>query len=95
VITGFVALFQVGQVDVFPAIDNMALFLLQIVQKLTIMDDKNKRGPQDASRVNVHEDYELRYWTERFNISADELRAAVTAAGPSVSAIEAYLKGRR
>lgn len=59
------------------------------------MDDKNKRGPQDASKVNVNEDYELRYWTKRFNISEERLREAVKEVGPSVSAIEEYLKKGR
>lgn len=59
------------------------------------MDDKNKRGPQDASRVNVNEDYELQYWTERFNVSREELREAVKEAGPSVSALEEFFKGKK
>jgi hypothetical protein len=31
-------------------------------------DDKSKRGPQDRSRINTAEDYEVRYWKsgERF-----------------------------
>jgi hypothetical protein len=29
-------------------------------------DEKNERGPQDASRINVNEDYELRYWSKKF-----------------------------
>ena len=44
------------------------------------MADKNKRGTQDASKVNIHEDYELRYWSERFKISKQELRIAVEQA---------------
>lgn len=59
------------------------------------MDDKNKRGPQDASRVNVNEDYELQYWTERFNVSRDELREAVKQAGPSVTALEEFFKAKK
>ncbi len=59
------------------------------------MDDKNKKGPQDASRVNVNEDYELQYWSERFNITRDELKKAVAEAGPSVSALEEFLKRKR
>ncbi|WP_437229313.1 DUF3606 domain-containing protein [Planctomicrobium sp. SH661] len=55
-------------------------------------DDRTKKGPQDAQRVNVNEDYELAYWTKRFGVSADELRAAVKSVGTSVSAIEAALK---
>jgi len=30
------------------------------------MDDKTKTAPQDAKRVNIHEDYEVRYWTQKF-----------------------------
>ena len=26
------------------------------------MDDKSKKRPQDAQRVNMNEDYEVRYW---------------------------------
>ncbi|MDO9359113.1 MAG: DUF3606 domain-containing protein [Polaromonas sp.] len=55
-------------------------------------DDKNNRGPADRSRINVNEEYELSYWKTRLNCSADELRAAVKAAGPSVDAVEKYLK---
>jgi hypothetical protein len=41
----------------------------------------------------VHEDYELRHWTKKFGVSADQLKAAVTAVGPTVKAVEAHLKG--
>ena len=52
-------------------------------------DDKTKTGPQDASRINVHEDYELSYWTKKFGVTADELRAAVRRAGTSVKDVKA------
>lgn len=29
-------------------------------------DDKTKKGPTDASKVNVHEDYEVQYWCKKF-----------------------------
>ena len=29
-------------------------------------DNLNKRGPQDASKINVNEEWELRYWTQKF-----------------------------
>ena len=29
-------------------------------------DDKSKSGPADRARINANEDYELRYWTEKF-----------------------------
>jgi len=57
-------------------------------------DDKTKTGPQDAARVNVHEDYEVAYWCKRFGCTPEALRAAVRKAGVMVSDVEAELKRR-
>jgi len=57
-------------------------------------DDKTKTRPQDASRINIHEPYELEYWTKRFSVTADRLRAAVAKAGTSVKAVEDELARR-
>lgn len=54
-------------------------------------DDKNKSGSPDRDRINVNEDYELQYWTKTLGVSADELRAAVKAAGPTAKAVRAHL----
>jgi hypothetical protein len=37
-------------------------------------DDKSNRGAQDRSRVNVREDYELRYWTRKWGVTEVELK---------------------
>ena len=58
------------------------------------MDDKTKKGPQDASRVNVNEPWELRYWTQKFGVTAEKLRTAVKAVGPMVKDVETQLKRR-
>ena len=29
-------------------------------------DDKTIRGPADRTRVNTHEDYEVEYWSKKF-----------------------------
>ena len=58
-------------------------------------DDKTKRGPQDPSRIDMHEDHELAYWTKKFGVTADELRGAVKSAGTYVKAVEAELKSGR
>ena len=55
-------------------------------------DYKSNRGRQDASRINVNEDYEVRYWTKKFGGTAEQLRAAVKAVGVSAKAVEAHLK---
>lgn len=55
------------------------------------MDDLTKLRPQDSSKVNVHEDWELRYWTKTLGVSADQLRAAVRAVGVSAAAVRRHL----
>ena len=54
-------------------------------------DDKTKRAPQDDSRINLNEDYEVRYWTQKFGVTKEQLAAAVKAAGVSAQAVGAYL----
>jgi hypothetical protein len=44
-------------------------------------DDKSKVAA-DRKRINVNEDYELRYWTEKFGVSAEDLKRAVERVGP-------------
>jgi hypothetical protein len=55
-------------------------------------DDPSKRGPQDRSRINTSEDYEVRYWSEKFGVSPEQLKAAVRKVGNSVEAVEWELK---
>ena len=55
-------------------------------------DDKNDRGPADRARVNVEEDYEVRYWTAKWGVTADELRRAVAKVGVSAEAVEHELR---
>lgn len=56
-------------------------------------DNLQNRGPQDRSRVNLSEDYEVRYWSKEFGVSEQQLRQAVERAGsPSVEAVKKALK---
>jgi hypothetical protein len=56
-------------------------------------DDRTQRGPQDSSRINLNEDYEVRYWTNKFNCTEAELRRAVQASGSIAAKVEQFLKG--
>ena len=58
-------------------------------------DDKTKRGPADASRVNVNEKYEVDYWTEKFNCTEAELRACVKEVGPMVKDVKICLEKKK
>ena len=54
-------------------------------------DDTNNRGPQDRQRINVNEDYEVRWWTKELGVSEEQLRAAVAQAGVMADAVRAQL----
>jgi hypothetical protein len=58
-------------------------------------DDKSKVGSPDRDRINISEDYEVRYWSEKFGVSASQLKDAVKAVGPMSKAVGAHLKGRK
>ncbi|OJX26110.1 hypothetical protein KDK82_6142 [Delftia sp. K82] len=55
-------------------------------------DDKTKTGGQDRTRIDVNEDYELRDWSKKFNVTPEQLKAAVKAVGTSSAAVEQHLK---
>lgn len=55
-------------------------------------DDKTKTGGQDRTRIDVNEDYELRDWSKKFNVTTEQLKAAVKAVGTSSAAVEQHLK---
>ena len=54
-------------------------------------DNLNERGPQDRSRVNVNEAWELQYWSRKFGVTEEQLKDAVKAAGPSADAVGKHL----
>jgi hypothetical protein len=47
-----------------------------------LADDKTKKGPADAQRVNISEPYEVTYWSDKWGVSAQTLKAAVMKVGP-------------
>ena len=62
-----------------------------VVGSLPMADDKNDRGPADRTRVNVNEDYEVQYWSKKFGVSPDQLRAAVKKVGVMAADVEKEL----
>ncbi len=49
------------------------------------MDNPKDTGHPDRDLINVHQDYELRYWCKKWAITADQLRQAAKRAQPSES----------
>jgi hypothetical protein len=58
----------------------------------TMSDDTSLRAPQDASRISLEEDYEVRYWTKKWGVSREKLEEAVQQVGQSASAVAIYLQ---
>jgi len=57
-----------------------------------MMDNKDNIGSPDRDRINVNEDYELQYWSEKFGVSRDELKAAVKAVGTFADDVRKHLE---
>lgn len=55
-------------------------------------DDKRNPGRPDRDRINMEEDYEVQYWSEKFGVSQEELAAAVEKVGPVASDVQRELK---
>jgi Protein of unknown function (DUF3606) len=47
-------------------------------------DDKTKSDYRDRDRINVHEDYELRYWTKELGVTPEKLKQTVKDVGVMV-----------
>jgi hypothetical protein len=47
----------------------------------------------DRRPLNVDLDYDARWWTEEFRVSAAQLDAAVMAVGPLADDVRRYLQG--
>jgi len=54
-------------------------------------DDLTNRGPQDRSRINLSESWEVQYWTKKFSVTEKQLRDAVQAVGSSADAVQKKL----
>jgi hypothetical protein len=47
-------------------------------------DDTTKRDYRDRDRINVQEDYELRYWTKELGVTPEKLKQTVEKVGKMV-----------
>ena len=45
------------------------------------MDNKKDTGHPDRDEIDINEDYEVRYWSSKWSITADQLKKARAHAG--------------
>jgi uncharacterized protein DUF3606 len=55
------------------------------------MDDLKNKGPQDRSKINMHEDYEVKYWTKELGVDKEQLQKLVDKVGHSAAAVRKEL----
>jgi ABC-type branched-subunit amino acid transport system ATPase component len=55
-------------------------------------DELLKPAPADSSKVNLHEPFEVEYWTQKLGCSREELEAAVQANGTDAGNVAAYFQ---
>ncbi len=57
--------------------------------------DRTTSAGQDRQRINLNEDYEVRDWSKKFGVTADELKQAVAAVGNEASSVKEYFASRK
>jgi len=55
------------------------------------MGDLKRQGPQDRSKINMQEAYEVKYWARALGVSMEELQKAVDKVGNSAAAVRKEL----
>ena len=55
-------------------------------------DDTRNRGQGDRDRIDVSQEQECRYWSEKFGVSAEKIKDAVKDVGPMAKNVERYLR---
>ena len=56
------------------------------------MDSLTKREQPDRSKINMHEDYEVKYWTHELGVTRAQLQLAIDKVGNSAAAVRKQLK---
>ena len=54
-------------------------------------DNLKIKRPEDPTKINIHQDYEVTYWCNEFGCSKNQLVNAVNAVGPTVKRVKEYL----
>jgi 3-oxoacyl-[acyl-carrier-protein] synthase III len=58
------------------------------------MDNLTKKEQSDRSQINMHQDFEVKYWTKELGVSKEQLQNAVDKVGNSAAAVRKELGAR-
>ena len=54
-------------------------------------DNLSKTGKADDIRINIHQNHEVRYWSQTLGVSPERLKEAVRAVGLMVRDVKRHL----
>ena len=57
-----------------------------------LVDKTAVRVPQDTSRIGLEEEWEIRYWCDRYGVTHEMLVGIVRDVGPQTVDVERYLR---
>ena len=55
-------------------------------------DDTKDRGHRNRDRIDVTQENECRYWSDKLGVSVDKIREAVKQVGPLAKDVEHHLR---
>jgi Protein of unknown function (DUF3606) len=59
---------------------------------LSLVENEKTPAKPVLDTIDLAEEYEILYWTRRFNVTRERLVSAVKAVGPAAAKVEQYLK---
>jgi hypothetical protein len=59
--------------------------------EIAVSDNLRIKQPQDPLQVNIHEPWELNYWSDKWKVTRERIIAAVHAVGTRTHNVAAYL----
>ena len=54
-------------------------------------DNLKQTGKPDDARINIEQDHEVQYWSEKFGVSREQLKQAVRSAGQMAKDVQRHL----
>ena len=54
-----------------------------------------KESGRERQKINVSDGWEIHYWTRQLRCSEQDLRSAIAAVGPEITAVRAHLQAKR
>ena len=54
-------------------------------------DDLTRTKPEDPNKINKNQDWELKYWSEKFGVTVTRLKQAIAKVGVMVKDVEKEL----